>query len=99
MLREILPSLETVSTHDVTYFRLKGRFARNNSRACGVAVVSILFTCYIFYDIGWTQLLFSYGTEKWPYNMRLKGLSIVLSVQRIAQGFTSTVLIEDTSYC
>jgi len=49
----------------------------------------MLFIYYGFYDIGWTPLPFSYGAEILPYHMRLKGLSIMLSVQSVAQAFVS----------
>lgn len=66
---------------------LSGSFANNPRHAVGVAVVPIMFIYYGFYDIGWTPLPFSYGAEILPYHMRLKGLSILLSVQSVAQAF------------
>lgn len=46
-----------------------------------------VFVYYGFYDIGWTPLPFSYTAEILPYNMRLKGLGILLSTQNVAQAF------------
>lgn len=66
---------------------LSGSFAENGGRGIGIAVVPIMFIYYGFYDIGWTPLPFSYGAEILPYHMRLKGLSILLSVQSVAQAF------------
>jgi len=70
----------------------QGSFAQNSSRALGISIVPMLFVYYGFYDVGWTPLPFSYGAEILPYHMRLKGLSILLSVQSIAQAFVSISL-------
>ncbi|OQU94098.1 hypothetical protein CLAIMM_00510 isoform 2 [Cladophialophora immunda] len=70
---------------------LSGSFAHTQSHAVGIAVVPVMFVYYGFYDIGWTPLPFSYGAEILPYHMRLKGLSIMLSVQSIAQAFNQWV--------
>ena len=68
---------------------LSGSFAQTKSHGVGLAVVPFLFIYYGFYDIGWTPLPFSYGAEILPYHLRLKGLSILLSVQNVAQAFVS----------
>jgi hypothetical protein len=70
---------------------LSGSFAENKTRGVGIAVVPVMFIYYGFYDIGWTPLPFSYGAEILPYHMRLKGLSILLSVQSVAQAFNQWV--------
>ncbi|KAL1853092.1 hypothetical protein VTK73DRAFT_9108 [Phialemonium thermophilum] len=70
---------------------LSGAFASNHTPAVGIAIVPMLFIYYGFYDFGWTPLPFSYGAEILPYHMRLKGLSIMLSVQSIAQAFNQWV--------
>jgi len=70
---------------------LSGSFAHHSSHAVGIAVVPVMFIYYGFYDIGWTPLPFSYGAEILPYHMRLKGLSIMLSVQSVAQAFNQWV--------
>lgn len=70
---------------------LSGSFAQSQSSSVGLAVVPFLFIFYGFYDIGWTPLPFSYGAEILPYNMRLKGLGILLSVQNVAQAFNQWV--------
>ncbi|KAJ9613881.1 hypothetical protein H2200_002017 [Cladophialophora chaetospira] len=70
---------------------LSGSFAHTQSHSVGIAVVPVMFIYYGFYDIGWTPLPFSYGAEILPYHMRLKGLSIMLSVQSMAQAFNQWV--------
>ncbi|CAK7212566.1 hypothetical protein SEUCBS140593_001546 [Sporothrix eucalyptigena] len=70
---------------------LSGGFATSHNHAVGIATVPMLFIYYGFYDIGWTPLPFSYGAEILPYHMRLKGLSIQLSVQSVAQAFNQWV--------
>ncbi|GJN80089.1 sugar transporter [Purpureocillium lilacinum] len=70
---------------------LSGSFASDNKRSVGIAIVPMLFIYYGFYDIGWTPLPFAYGAEILPYHMRLKGLSIMLSVQSVAQAFNQWV--------
>lgn len=42
-----------------------------------------------FPDFANPRLTVAYGAEILPYHMRLKGLSIMLSVQSIAQAFVS----------
>lgn len=70
---------------------LSGSFANTNDRAVGLATIPFLYIFYGFYDIGWTPLPFSYGAEIMPFHMRLKGLSILLSVQSVAQAFNQWV--------
>ncbi|KAI1121208.1 general substrate transporter [Nemania abortiva] len=70
---------------------LSGGFAATGQTATGLATIPILFIFYGFYDFGWTPLPFSYGAEILPYHMRLKGLSILLSVQSILQAFNQYV--------
>ncbi|KAK5728536.1 hypothetical protein LTR15_001672 [Elasticomyces elasticus] len=70
---------------------LSGSFAQSKDRGVGLAVVPMLFIYYGFYDIGWTPLPFSYGAEILPYHLRMKGLSIMLCVQNVAQAFNQWV--------
>ncbi|KAI0098726.1 general substrate transporter [Nemania sp. FL0031] len=70
---------------------LSGGFAASGEKATGLATIPILFIFYGFYDFCWTPLPFSYGAEILPYHMRLKGLSILLSVQSILQAFNQYV--------
>ena len=82
---------------------LSGAFGESHVKSVGIAIVPMLFIYYGFYDFGWTPLpcmslplpknncfsqpVVSYGAEILPYQMRLKGLSIMLSVQSVAQAF------------
>ncbi|KAL2865085.1 putative MFS sugar transporter [Aspergillus lucknowensis] len=75
----------------IIFTGLSGGFASTQSKATGIAIVPMLFIYYGFYDFGWTPLPFSYGAEILPYHMRLKGLSIMLSVQSVAQAFNQWV--------
>ncbi|PSK37359.1 High-affinity glucose transporter [Elsinoe australis] len=61
---------------------LSGSFANTRDQSVGIGTIPMLFIFYGFYCIGWTPL---------PYHMRLKGLSIMLSVQSIAQAFNQWV--------
>lgn len=70
---------------------LSGSFAETGNRNVGIAVVPMMFIYYGFNDVGWTPLPFSYGAEILPYHMRLKGLSIMLGVQNVAQAFNQWV--------
>jgi len=70
---------------------LSGSFAKHKSHSVGIVVIPWLFTFYGFCDFGWTPLPFSYSAQILPYHMRLKGLSILLSVQFVAQAFNQWV--------
>lgn len=70
---------------------LSGAFASNPSHALGIAVVPMMFVYKSFYCMSWSPLPFAYGAEILPYNMRLKGLSIELSVQSVALTFNQWV--------
>ncbi|KAF4547901.1 Sugar (and other) transporter-like protein 28 [Elsinoe fawcettii] len=70
---------------------LSGSFAKSRDQGVGIGTIPMLFIFYGFYCIGWTPLPFSYGAEILPYHMRLKGLSIMLSVQSVAQAFNQWV--------
>ncbi|KAK3677010.1 hypothetical protein LTR78_003215 [Recurvomyces mirabilis] len=70
---------------------LSGSFAMTKSHGVGLAVVPFLFIYYGFYDIGWTPLPFSYGAEILPYHLRMKGLSVMLCTQNVAQAFNQWV--------
>lgn len=70
---------------------LSGSFARTPSYSVGIAVVPMMFIFKTFYCISWSPLPFAYGAEILPYNLRLKGLSIELSVQSVALAFNQWV--------
>lgn len=70
---------------------LSGAFASNPSHALGIAVVPMMYFFKTFYCMSWSPLPFAYGAEILPYNMRLKGLSIELSVQSVALTFNQWV--------
>lgn len=70
---------------------LSGSFAHTPSRAVGIAVVPMMFIYKSFYCMSWSPLPFAYGAEILPYHMRLKGLSIELSVQSVALTFNQWV--------
>jgi len=70
---------------------LSGSFDANPSRSVGIAVVPMMFIYKTFYCMSWSPLPFAYGAEILPYHMRLKGLSVELSVQSIALTFNQYV--------
>ncbi|KAF5976536.1 hexose transporter [Fusarium coicis] len=70
---------------------LSGSFAENPSHGVGIAVVPMMYLFKTFYCISWSPLPFAYGAEILPYNLRLKGLSIELSVQSVALAFNQWV--------
>lgn len=70
---------------------LSGSFAKNPSHSVGLAVVPMMYIYKTFYCMSWSPLPFAYGAEILPYNMRLKGLSIELSVQSVALTFNQWV--------
>lgn len=70
---------------------LGGAFAKSQSHALGIAVVPMMYIYKTFYCMSWSPLPFAYGAEILPYNMRLKGLSIELSVQSVALTFNQWV--------
>lgn len=70
---------------------LSGSFASTPSHSVGLAVVPMMYIFKTFYCMSWSPLPFAYGAEILPYNMRLKGLSIELSVQSVALTFNQWV--------
>lgn len=70
---------------------LSAGYAHTGRDALGIATIPWLYIFYGWYCIGWTPLPFSYGAEILPYHMRLKGLSMMLSVQSVAQAFNQWV--------
>jgi MFS family permease len=70
---------------------LSGSFAQKPSTAVGAAVPAMMYLYKTFYCMSWSPLPFAYGAEILPYNMRLKGLSIELSVQSVALTFNQYV--------
>lgn len=70
---------------------LSGSFAHNPTRAVGIAVVPMMYIYKTFYCMSWSPLPFAYGAEILPYHMRLKGLSIELSVQSVGLTFNQWV--------
>lgn len=70
---------------------LSGSFASNPSHSVGLSVVPMMFIFKAFYCMSWSPLPFAYGAEILPYHMRLKGLSIELSVQSVALTFNQYV--------
>ncbi|KAF5640163.1 hexose transporter [Fusarium sp. NRRL 25303] len=70
---------------------LSGSFAENPSHGVGIVVVPMMYLFKTFYCISWSPLPFAYGAEILPYNLRLKGLSIELSVQSVALAFNQWV--------
>ncbi|KAM0495210.1 hypothetical protein D7B24_001378 [Verticillium nonalfalfae] len=70
---------------------LSGSFEHSPTRSVGIAVVPMMFMYKTFYCMSWSPLPFAYGAEILPYHMRLKGLSIELSVQSVALTFNQWV--------
>jgi MFS family permease len=70
---------------------LSGSFADTPSHSVGLAVVPMMYIYKTFYCISWSPLPFAYAAEILPYAMRLKGLSIELSVQSVALTFNQWV--------
>ena len=67
---------------------------RNNatgSKASGNAVIVMIFIYYLFYNSAWSGLLISYTVEILPYNIRAKGLTVVLLFIDIALFFNQYV--------
>lgn len=70
---------------------LSGAFDSNPSHALGISVIPMMYIFKTFYCMSWSPLPFAYGAEILPYNLRLKGLSIELSVQSVALAFNQWV--------
>ncbi|KAK4936141.1 hypothetical protein LTR10_022937 [Elasticomyces elasticus] len=70
---------------------LSGSFAAHKSHGVGLAVVPMMYIYKTFYCMSWSPLPFAYGAEILPYHMRLKGLSIELSVQSVGLAFNQWV--------
>lgn len=70
---------------------LSGAFDSNPSRNLGISVIPMMYIFKSFYCMSWSPLPFAYGAEILPYNLRLKGLSIELSVQSVALAFNQWV--------
>ncbi|KAI1344255.1 general substrate transporter [Xylariaceae sp. FL0016] len=70
---------------------LSGSFAHSPSHSVGLAVVPMMYIYKTFYCMSWSPLPFAYGAEILPFHMRMKGLSIELSVQSVALVFNQWV--------
>ena len=70
---------------------LSGSFAATPTHSVGLAVVPMMYIYKTFYCMSWSPLPFAYGAEILPYAMRLKGLSVELSVQSVALTFNQYV--------
>lgn len=70
---------------------LSGSFAKTPTHSVGIAVIPMMYIYKTFYCMSWSPLPFAYGAEILPYHMRLKGLSIELSVQSVALTFNQWV--------
>lgn len=70
---------------------LSGSFAKTPTHSVGIAVIPMMYIYKSFYCMSWSPLPFAYGAEILPYHMRLKGLSIELSVQSVALTFNQWV--------
>lgn len=55
-----------------------GLFNTHGNAAAGKAIIGILFVFYIFYNLAFNALLFSYPVEVLPYPIRAKGFAVLM---------------------
>ncbi|KAF7552854.1 hypothetical protein G7Z17_g4031 [Cylindrodendrum hubeiense] len=55
-----------------------GLFNDHNNIAAGKAVIAMLFAFYLFFNLAFNALLYSYPIEVLPYPIRAKGFSILM---------------------
>ncbi|KAM5341875.1 hypothetical protein ACJ41O_014906 [Fusarium nematophilum] len=55
-----------------------GLFNESHDKAAGQAVIAMLFLFYLFYNLAFNALLYSYPVEVLPYPIRAKGFSILM---------------------
>lgn len=55
-----------------------GLFNERHNHAAGTAVIPMLFLFYMFYNLGFNALLYSYPVEVLPYEIRAKGFSVLM---------------------
>lgn len=55
-----------------------GLFNERNNQAAGSAVIAMLFLFYMFYNLAFNALLYSYPVEVLPYPIRAKGFSLLM---------------------
>lgn len=66
-------------------------FAETHSSHLGIAAIPFLFFFYGSYDVAWTPMNYSYATEIMPFNLRVKGMAIYVSVQNMANAVNQWV--------
>ncbi|GES58879.1 related to hexose transporter protein [Aspergillus terreus] len=57
-----------------------GLFNTQHDGAAGLAVIAMLFLFYVFYNLAFNALLYSYPVEFLPYPIRAKGFSVLMFV-------------------
>jgi hypothetical protein len=57
---------------------LSGLFNERGNKNAGTAVIPMLFLFYVFYNLGFNALLYSYPVEVLPYPIRAKGFSVLM---------------------
>ncbi|GAA5831280.1 hypothetical protein JCM11251_007818 [Rhodosporidiobolus azoricus] len=61
---------------------LSGGFQATQQEATGYASIAFIFFVYLFYDLSWTPLSWSYTIEILPFSLRAKGMSIFIWSQQ-----------------
>lgn len=57
---------------------LSGLFNEQKNTTAGTAVIPMLFFFYLFYNLAFNALLYSYPVEILPYPIRAKGMSVLM---------------------
>lgn len=68
-----------------------GLFSERNLPAAGIAVVPLLFLFFGAFDMGYGPLFISYPAEILPFQLRAKGIAVVLSTDAVACFFNQYV--------
>lgn len=55
-----------------------GLFNEDHNQAAGTAVVAMLFLFYLFFNLAYNALLYSYPVEVLPYPVRAKGFAVLM---------------------
>lgn len=57
---------------------LSATFAKEHSASVGIAVIPFLFIMFGFFSTAYTPLVVAYPVEIWPYQLRARGLALLL---------------------
>ncbi|KAI8943380.1 hypothetical protein NX059_001395 [Plenodomus lindquistii] len=85
----------------VIWTACSARFDMAGGDGLGIAVIAFIFIYFFHYDIAYTPLVIAYSTEILPYNIRSKGLSLLLTViysSLVLLSFVTPIALENIGW-